>query len=297
MSGLLTPAASLREAFQENPSRALAIALIVLSVVGYLLLLVLAIIPAVTAQSRLSTQLDDGRRALNARQTSEAALPANVATRVADARATLGARFGVFATEAQVGEAIDALYRNARASGVTLSDLQTQSKPGPNALYQTVTIKAQVQGSPHQVLDFASRINQVPANPVVNTLSMLGGDAGSTLLMEIALYTSPYAGAPQPSSDQPPTAIPTQLPTAPITITPSATLAVTVTRLPPLPPAATTADTFPPRPGYFLYVVRRGDTLVSIARRYGTTVQALIADYGLIDANVFIGRPLYIRLR
>jgi len=191
MNSLVALSARIRGAIQRNPSVALAITLIVVSVLGYFGLLVAVIIPSLTSESSLTAQLSDGRRVLAGRQKTEAALPADAATRVADAQATLAGELGVFATEAQVSQVIDALYQNARASGVNVGDLQSQSKAGSNALYQIVTIKVQAQGTSHQVLDFASRINQISANPVVvNTLEVQGGDAASTLTLGSATRTS-----------------------------------------------------------------------------------------------------------
>ena len=45
----------------------------------------------------------------------------------------------------------------------------------------------------------------------------------------------------------------------------------------------------------FLYLVRRGDTLSSLARRFGTTVSAIAAANGLVNPNlIFAGRFLLI---
>jgi LysM repeat protein len=45
----------------------------------------------------------------------------------------------------------------------------------------------------------------------------------------------------------------------------------------------------------FYYTVRRGDTLSSIARRYGTTVQAIVQANGIVNPNlIFYGQRLWI---
>ena len=69
------------------------------------------------------------------------------------------------------------------------------------------------------------------------------------------------------------------------TPTPSPTL---VSPAPPLPPTPTSS------PQETIYVVRRGDTLYSIARRYGTTVQAIMAANGLTNYNIYVGQQLRI---
>jgi len=52
----------------------------------------------------------------------------------------------------------------------------------------------------------------------------------------------------------------------------------------------------PPQPGpqYVTYVVRRGDTLYSISRRYGTSVEAVVAANGLADYAIYAGQELRI---
>jgi LysM repeat protein/Tfp pilus assembly protein PilO len=57
----------------------------------------------------------------------------------------------------------------------------------------------------------------------------------------------------------------------------------------PLPSATPTSPSQPT-----IYVVRQGDTLYSIARRYGTTVQAIMAANGLTNYNIYVGQQLHI---
>jgi LysM repeat protein len=52
-----------------------------------------------------------------------------------------------------------------------------------------------------------------------------------------------------------------------------------------------------PQPEYIIYVVQRGDTLYSIARRYGTTVQAIMAANNLPNYNIRVGQELRIPVR
>ncbi|MCZ7570294.1 MAG: LysM peptidoglycan-binding domain-containing protein [Ardenticatenaceae bacterium] len=42
------------------------------------------------------------------------------------------------------------------------------------------------------------------------------------------------------------------------------------------------------------YIVRRGDTLYGIARRFGTTVEAIMAANGLRSTTIYIGQSLFI---
>jgi LysM repeat protein len=61
-----------------------------------------------------------------------------------------------------------------------------------------------------------------------------------------------------------------------------------------LPPTPTPTATPTSQPQPTIYVVRQGDTLYSIARRYGTTVQAIMAANGLTNNNIYVGQQLYI---
>jgi tetratricopeptide (TPR) repeat protein len=70
--------------------------------------------------------------------------------------------------------------------------------------------------------------------------------------------------------------------TLPSTPTPTAT------------PSPTPSPTPTSQPQPIIYVVRQGDTLYSIARRYGTTVQAIMAANGLTNYNIHVGQQLYI---
>ena len=50
----------------------------------------------------------------------------------------------------------------------------------------------------------------------------------------------------------------------------------------------------PPPSHFATYVVQRGDTLYSIARRYGSTVQAIMDANGLPNYNIRVGQELRI---
>lgn len=77
------------------------------------------------------------------------------------------------------------------------------------------------------------------------------------------------------------------------TATPGATTADSPTRVPAATVAPTSLPTATPAP--VRYVIRRGDTLLSIARRYGTTVSALAAANRISNpARIFAGQTLII---
>ena len=50
-----------------------------------------------------------------------------------------------------------------------------------------------------------------------------------------------------------------------------------------------------PEPGYIIYVVQPGDTLYDLARRFGTTVDAIVAANDIQDPNlIYVGQMLRI---
>jgi len=96
------------------------------------------------------------------------------------------------------------------------------------------------------------------------------------------------------------TPFPTSTPTRTNTPAPGATLTPTPTPTGTLPPTLTPTNTplpatlTPTVPEY--YVVKRGDTLLSISRRFNLSLAALMAANNITDANrIFIGQVLVIR--
>jgi len=101
-----------------------------------------------------------------------------------------------------------------------------------------------------------------------------------------------------PTGTQTPTETPTATPTATATgtQTPTNTPTATPTGVTATPtPTSTPVPTFTPGPCAYTYVVRSGDTLYSIARRFGTTVQAIVQANGIINPNyIRVGQVLCI---
>jgi len=71
-----------------------------------------------------------------------------------------------------------------------------------------------------------------------------------------------------------------------------------IATLVPSPTVGATPSPLPTSPSQaFVYTVRRGDTLYSLARRYGTTEQAIMAINGLTDSRIRVGQQLTIPVR
>ncbi len=169
---------------------------------------------------------------------------------------------------------------------------------GQNSVFRITTVRLTAMGNSRRLIDFVARIREAAMRGyVINTFAIEGSDTLATLKMDILLYTSPYANADTSGAVQPqPQAVST--PAAPAPTNPTAT-PLPPTAIPVPPPATPIPPTpVPPTaaPGYLVYIVRPGDTLFSIARRYGTTVQALLAANRLPGNIAHVGQRLLIPL-
>ncbi len=300
-----------KEFFQTNLYSLLAIVLIVGIGAGYVLFYSKAIAPALSSRDKLIAQLATAQQSLIGAKSVSEQSPADLASQLASAQATLSAASSIFLSPAQTSQITDALYQYASASHVSLTDLQMQpstNSTDKNALSVT-TARLQVQGDAHQLVDFVSRIKEASVKGfVINNLSITSDNATSRLTMDIALYTLPtIAGAPlvmsQTAPSHPPAvAAPPVVSAPPAAAAPPPVPTPTFTLTPPPPtptPVPPTATPIPPTPvpQATIYVVRPGDTLFSLARRYGTTIEAIVAANRLPTYNIFVGQRLLIPAR
>ncbi|CAG0958133.1 hypothetical protein ANRL2_00632 [Anaerolineae bacterium] len=162
-------------------------------------------------------------------------------------------------------------------------------------LYRATTVRLQVKGAANQLVEFVSRIKETTLKGfIINSINIEGDERSALLTMEIAMLSSASAsGTATPTrKPQPPAPVVTSIPPPPpppppITLTPTPTAT-----MPAIPTATPTATLTPPRG--IIYIVRAGDTLYSIARRYGTTVEAIMAANRLSNYNISIGQQLLI---
>ena len=130
---------------------------------------------------------------------------------------------------------------------------------------------------------------------LVVALVLLGALAWGVGWVAHSLMVQP---TPLPAATTTPTVLPTSAPTvAPILTaepTQASTESVTSTPVPTSTPAPTITPS--PTPAFILHTVRWGDTLYSLARRYGTTVEAIRAANGLRSDRIRIGQTLKIPL-
>lgn len=289
---------AVKEFFRGNLYSALPIVLIAFIGTGYVLFYSSVMGPALQSRDKLISQIADARKSLVAVKSISEQDPADLQAQLANAQATLTASSNVFLSPSQAGQFTDVLYEYAHASHVSITDLQTQpaSNPTDKSILRITTIRLQVQGDSHQLVDFVSWIKETSLKGfVINNLSITTDKAAAKLVMDITLYASALAPSNSPvtghlGSSDPPAPVPA--PTVAFTPTPIPPLPTPTPVLPtatPVPPTPTAAR---PTPQYTIYMVRPGDTLFSVARRYGTTIEAIMAANRLATYEIRIGQQL-----
>jgi hypothetical protein len=271
------------------------------------------LMPALRNRDKLIAQSADARRSLvDARQAAEQS-PADWRARLNNAQATLTASSNIFLPQTRIRPIIDALYQYAGESQVTIADMQTQpaASPTDSSLYNVTNIRLQVKGDSHQLVDFASRVKECSAKGfVVNSLRIIPDKTAALLTLDISLYASPMASEARPVAAPPtaPSISAGAMPTAPA----APTMQVSEPRVEPNPPP-TVVPSFPtptfmpivptlvPTPvptvtpsTTTMYIVRTGDTMYSIARRFNTTVDAIKAANHLFSDQIRVGQVLVI---
>jgi LysM repeat protein len=150
----------------------------------------------------------------------------------------------------------------------------------------------------------AGRARRAPRGPLVavGVVALgvgLGGVALASALIDGRIQLADSTATPAPSPSDVPTPSPTQTPRPSPSPTISPSSAPSATPAPTATPAATAVPspvpTPPPAPQPQTYTVVEGDTLASIAQRFGTTVEALQTANGIEDPDeIVIGQVLVI---
>ena len=124
--------------------------------------------------------------------------------------------------------------------------------------------------------------------------------AAGVLLLMLCASLCILAGVPQAVADAiipspTPTRTPTRAPTVTLTPAPPTPTPVPPTETPTPTLAPPTRTPAPPSPTPVFYIVQTGDTLSTIAAKFGVTMQALIDANGITDARVIrVGTRLII---
>ena len=212
---------------------------------------------------------------------------------------------------------------NATATAVpnsTTAPVQATAVPAAPAKLpiDSKTWRVKVVGGTQDLLAFMARIIEASQRSVgLGAVVLTEDKTSSTLTFEFVVYTSPYAPTPLP-----PTAVPTT--TGVIIIGQTGTAAPTPLRATATPSANPnlvrptnwpTEWAWPPRAGtmtptpttaqsqltptgrpvqFTIYMVIAGDDLVSIAKRYGTTAEAIMQANNMTDLTIRVGQQLRI---
>lgn len=305
---------------RRNLASLLALLLIMGSILGYGFFYLSTISPGLQARTRLASEVVQSRKTLVSVRGVLAESPEQVQDLLENAQATWTADMDDFLTDSQVTQVINALYDYASASSVTITQLQTQdpfarsnqatstpkAKPSPTrpatpkptvtalstltqtvsavtapptgtptvatptlpSLYHITELRLEAAGSSRQLIDFVSRIKETAAKSfVISSLTLSGDGEHATLTLHISLYSSSDASGRalmigEAQAELTPTVVPTRVPTRGRKLT--------------------------------HYTVRWGDSLVSLARQFGTSVQAIMDANGLPDSRIYAGQDLLI---
>ena len=171
-----------------------------------------------------------------------------------------------------------------------------------NDSFRVTIVRMSARAPANQLVEFVSRINETMLKGVVvNVLSIEGDEKSAVLTLELAMFSSAIArpeNTPRPQSPgiaaSPPPPPPPPMPTAFIPPPPPGLPTATATFVPPPIILPTATNTFTPVPARVIYIVRAGDTLFSIARRYNTTVEAIMAANRLTSQTIYVGQQLII---
>jgi LysM repeat protein len=140
----------------------------------------------------------------------------------------------------------------------------------------------QAQGPSQQLIEFVSCIKDLNSKAIfINSLSISGDESNALLNLELAIYVAPFGNSSasrsatvQSSTGSKSAALPAP-PTAARTDTPFPSPAATAT-FTPMPSAALSTATVPLQ-RYAIHVVAQGETINTLARQYGITVEAIRA--------------------
>lgn len=121
--------------------------------------------------------------------------------------------------------------------------------------------------------------------------------AAETVAAQTAEAEGPGNGEEEGEEEEETTELPTSTPAAPVeTETPTSEVATPTPAVSPTEPAPTAVPEAPAE-GSTTYTVQPGDTLFSLAVRYGTTVDAIVQANGLTSASqIYAGQQLTIPL-
>ena len=192
----MNPRGGPAELMRQKRSALLAVAIIIVIAFGQVTFFASSISPALHARDELAGILTGARQALAEAQAAQVMTPDQLKTQIAEPQATLIAAYDAFLADLQGDLVLHALYQYASASGVTITDLQTQtsSSLGQKTVYNITTARLRATGSGRSLVDFAARISEAASKSfLIDSVNMATVEGSSILTMDIRLFTSPNA--------------------------------------------------------------------------------------------------------
>jgi len=175
----------------------LPMAMIVIMMLGYLLFVMLSIVPQTRVMREKAYQLSSARRKLIEAEATQREVPNRLREQVAAAEVNLRETAKVFLSEPQAAEALGKLYQYADESGVKIIALQIQSgsQEVKKGVYDVKTFQLRAEGSLPALMDFISRIEEARflKTFILTDINITEGEDLHILTMNITLYTSPYS--------------------------------------------------------------------------------------------------------
>lgn len=194
----------IRAYIQANLTRVLAFALMAISGMGVLLFLATNVLPAWKAHNDLAAQVVSAQDALQAQQDS-GQTSADLMGRQADLVQThVAQQATVLLTEKEASQVLANLYGYAKDAGTQVVDLQAQPAPKTDTKTQATAsaplpytirvFRLTVAGDAEKLVDFLSRFREAALPGVtLSNLKMAEKDGSTTLVVDVMMYTSPYA--------------------------------------------------------------------------------------------------------
>ena len=144
--------------------------------------------------------------------------------------------------------------------------------PTPS-LYQMTVIHIQAQGNSQRLINFLARLHEAElAGVVTKNLAMQSQGSLATLSFDLALYVSPFATV-EPEAIQQVRSVQTQVPPT---------------------PSATPSGPTPTPDRFYLYIVRDGDTLYTIADQFHVSAQEIVNTNAMTNLNLTKGEHLLV---
>lgn len=220
----------LLDMLRERARTVVAVVLLALLLVALTVFSLRTIWPGWQARTALLDRLAAAEAVLEQQDQNQQNIPEQIQMEIEAAQTAVFEAAQTYLTEPQAAELLDTLYQHAAASGVEITDLQVQPTPelDEKSVYDLRLFRLQAVGPTPQLLDFLGRVREAAVPSVALTNLMLSemepGSERGLLVLNLQLYTSPYAAGsaladlplttPPPPPD--PIATPSPAPTTPM---------------------------------------------------------------------------------